>query len=620
MEIYKVENLAKYCGEKLLFDKISFSVKEKEKIGLIGINGAGKSTLLKCIAKKDDYDDGEIIHSNNFTISYLSQEINLDEDLTVLDTIFKSNSKIMKLIYNYEKILFEIEKNNNSILQDKLLNIQEKIEKENAWEATTIAKTVLSKLGIRKYNTKIKELSGGEKKRVLLAKVLIETPDLLLLDEPTNHLDFKTIEWLEKYLKNYPKSLIVVTHDRYFLDNITNNIMELDKGNIYQYEGNYSKFLEEKTKREEEQQNKYHKNLRLYKKELEWIRAGVRARTTKQQARIKEFENLKTKIDKKEIKKEIKIDLDSSRLGKQVLEFLDISKKYEEKKILENFNLIVQNKDRIGIIGENGVGKTTFLNMIIGKEKQDSGIIKIGQTAKIAYYNQLIPDMDRDIRIIDYLREVAEQIKREEKNNISLFQILEDFLFEKSDHGKKLSKLSGGEKKRLYLLKLLMSRPNILLLDEPTNDLDTQTLTILETYLKKFTGAVIVVSHDRYFLDKVINKLLIFEGQGNVKKYIGTYTEYFDTKQELVKEDVKKEEKKQNKREKKGLTYLEKKEFESLEKNIEEIEEKLKKIQEEMIKNSTNFEKLRELTETEKTLKDNLEKQNDRWEYLAEKI
>lgn len=620
MEIYKVENLAKYCGEKLLFDKISFSVKEKEKIGLIGINGAGKSTLLKCIAKKDDYDDGEIIHSNNFTISYLSQEINLDEKLTVLDTIFKSNSKIMKLIYNYEKILFEIEKNNNSILQDKLLNIQEKIEKENAWEATTIAKTVLSKLGIRKYNTKIKELSGGEKKRVLLAKVLIETPDLLLLDEPTNHLDFKTIEWLEKYLKNYPKSLIVVTHDRYFLDNITNNIMELDKGNIYQYEGNYSKFLEEKTKREEEQQNKYHKNLRLYKKELEWIRAGVRARTTKQQARIKEFENLKTKIDKKEIKKEIKIDLDSSRLGKQVLEFLDISKKYEEKKILENFNLIVQNKDRIGIIGENGVGKTTFLNMIIGKEKQDSGIIKIGQTAKIAYYNQLIPDMDRDIRIIDYLREVAEQIKREEKNNISLFQILEDFLFEKSDHGKKLSKLSGGEKKRLYLLKLLMSRPNILLLDEPTNDLDTQTLTILETYLKKFTGAVIVVSHDRYFLDKVINKLLIFEGQGNVKKYIGTYTEYFDTKQELVKEDVKKEEKKQNKREKKGLTYLEKKEFESLEKNIEEIEEKLKKIQEEMIKNSTNFEKLRELTETEKTLKDNLEKQNDRWEYLAEKI
>lgn len=620
MEIYKVENLIKYCGEKLLFNKISFSVKEKEKIGLIGINGAGKSTLLKCIAKKDDYDDGEIIHSNNFEVSYLSQEINLDEKLTVLDTIFKSNSKIMKLIYNYEKILFEIEKNNNSILQDKLLNIQEKIEKENAWEATTIAKTVLSKLGIRKYNTKIKELSGGEKKRVLLAKVLIETPDLLLLDEPTNHLDFKTIEWLEKYLKNYPKSLIVVTHDRYFLDNITNNIIELDKGNIYQYEGNYSKFLEEKTKREEEQQNKYHKNLRLYKKELEWIRAGVKARTTKQQARIKEFENLKTKIDKKEIKKEIKIDLDFSRLGKQVLEFSNISKKYEEKKILENFNLIVQNKDRIGIIGENGVGKTTFLNMIIGKEKQDSGIIKIGQTAKIAYYNQLIPDMDRDIRIIDYLREVAEQIKREEKSNISLFQILEDFLFEKSDHGKKLSKLSGGEKKRLYLLKLLMSRPNILLLDEPTNDLDTQTLTILETYLKKFTGAVIVVSHDRYFLDKVINKLLIFEGQGNVKKYIGSYTEYFNTKQELVKEDVKKEEKKQNKREKKGLTYLEKKEFESLEKNIEEIEEKLKKIQEEMIKNSTNFEKLRELAETEKTLKDNLEKQNDRWEYLAEKI
>ncbi|KXB58997.1 ABC-F family ATP-binding cassette domain-containing protein [Gemelliphila asaccharolytica] len=620
MEIYKVENLTKYCGEKLLFNKISFSVKEKEKIGLIGINGAGKSTLLKCIAKKDDYDDGEIIHSNNFEVSYLSQEINLDEKLTVLDTIFKSNSKIMKLIYNYEKILFEIEKNNNSILQDKLLNIQEKIEKENAWEATTIAKTVLSKLGIRKYNTKIKELSGGEKKRVLLAKVLIETPDLLLLDEPTNHLDFKTIEWLEKYLKNYPKSLIVVTHDRYFLDNITNNIIELDKGNIYQYEGNYSKFLEEKTKREEEQQNKYHKNLRLYKKELEWIRAGVKARTTKQQARIKEFENLKTKIDKKEIKKEIKIDLDSSRLGKQVLEFSNISKKYEEKKILENFNLIVQNKDRIGIIGENGVGKTTFLNMIIGKEKQDSGIIKIGQTAKIAYYNQLIPDMDRDIRIIDYLREVAEQIKREEKSNISLFQILEDFLFEKSDHGKKLSKLSGGEKKRLYLLKLLMSRPNILLLDEPTNDLDTQTLTILETYLKKFTGAVIVVSHDRYFLDKVINKLLIFEGQGNVKKYIGSYTEYFDTKQELVKEDVKKEEKKQNKREKKGLTYLEKKEFESLEKNIEEIEEKLKKIQEEMIKNSTNFEKLRELTEIEKILKDKLEKLNDRWEYLAEKI
>ncbi len=624
MKIYKVENFKKTYGEKTLFKDVNFSIATGDRVGLIGINGTGKSSLLKCIFGIDSYDGGVITHPNDYTLGYLSQDINFPDELTVLDCIFESDSKIMQIIKQYEKCLIELnEQPENEEKQNNLFKIQELLDKENAWEASSSAKTILSKLGITNYDKKISELSGGQKKRVALAKVLIETPDLLLLDEPTNHLDFETIEWLEKYLKSYPNSILVITHDRYFLDNISTRTFELTNGNLFEYVGNYSEFLEKKAEREANEESRYLKDKQLYKKELEWIRRGAKARTTKQQARIDRFEILQDKVNSKVENNKLNIDIYSSRIGKQVFEFENISKKYDEKIILNNFNFIVQNNSRLGIIGLNGVGKSTFLNIIANKETIDSGVFKVGQTVKIAYYSQLTEDMDLTLRMINYVRQGAETIKNSDGNIISAAQLLEQFLFPLHTHGTVLSKLSGGERRRLYLLRLLMTQPNVLILDEPTNDLDTQTLTILEDYLESFSGAVITVSHDRYFLEKVVDELLVFKGNGNITHYIGNYSEYIESGGSLKIDEVKKEknisENKTTTREaKRRLTYKENKEWKTIDAEIEKLEEEINKVEEDMITFATDFEKINELVKLQLKLKKDLEYKMERWEYLAE--
>lgn len=624
MKIYKVENFKKTYGEKTLFKDVNFSIVTGDRVGLIGINGTGKSSLLKCIFGIDSYDSGVITHPNDYTFGYLSQDINFPDELTVLDCIFESDSKIMQIIKQYEKCLIELnEQPENEEKQNNLFKIQELLDKENAWEASSSAKTILSKLGITNYDKKISELSGGQKKRVGLAKVLIETPDLLLLDEPTNHLDFETIEWLEKYLKNYPNSILVITHDRYFLDNISTRTFELTNGNLFEYVGNYSEFLKKRSEREANEESRYLKDRQLYKKELEWIRRGAKARTTKQQARIDRFEILQDKVNSKVENNKLNIDIYSSRIGKQVFEFENISKKYDEKIILNNFNFILQNNSRLGIIGLNGVGKSTFLNIIANKETIDSGTFKVGQTVKIAYYSQLNEDMDLTLRMINYVRQGAETIKNSDGNIISAAQLLEQFLFPLHTHGTVLSKLSGGERRRLYLLRLLMTQPNVLILDEPTNDLDTQTLTILEDYLESFFGAVITVSHDRYFLDKVVDELLVFKGNGNITHYIGNYSEYIESGGSLKIDEVKKEkiisENKTTTREaKRRLTYKENKEWETIDAEIEKLEEEINKVEEDMITFATDFEKINDLVKLQLKLKKDLEYKMERWEYLAE--
>ncbi|MDO4813980.1 MAG: ABC-F family ATP-binding cassette domain-containing protein [Gemella sp.] len=622
MKVYKVENMTKTYGEKTLFSDISFSIATKDRIGLIGINGTGKSSLLKCIVSLDSFDKADISHPNDYTISYLSQDINLDEEISVLDAIFQSDAKIIKILKSYELAALELELDpENSDKQEKVLSLQEIMDRENAWDASSSAKTILSKLGIRDYNKKIKELSGGQKKRVSLAKVLIETPDLLLLDEPTNHLDFETIEWLEKYLKSYPNSILVITHDRYFLDNISTRTFELDKGRLYEYDGNYSSFLLKKSEREANELSQYNKNKQLYRQELEWIRRGAKARTTKQQARIDRFEKLEEKLENRPQEDSINMELEGSRLGKQVFEIENISKQYEDKIILKDFSLIVQKNSRIGVIGINGVGKSTFLNLLAGKEKIDSGIIKVGQTVKIAYYSQFNDTMDMNLRMINYIREGAESIKTSDGSRISAAQLLERFLFPMHSHGTILSKLSGGERRRLFLLRLLMQEPNVLILDEPTNDLDTETLTILEDYLNSFAGAVITVSHDRYFLDKIVNQLLVFKGEGNVEKFIGNYSEYIESgnniKQEKIKTPIK-EVVIEKKQEKIKFTYHEKKEWENIDLEIEKLENEITELDNKMVEYSTDFERISKLTKESEELKKKLEEKLERWEYLAE--
>jgi len=626
MRIYTGENVSKSYGEKILFNDIEFSIGEKERIGLIGINGTGKSTLLKIIAQIEDYDHGEFSYPKDYKIAFLDQDPILNHDLTIIEQVLAADDEINRTIVQYEKMVNELAVNPNHLqLQEKLFHLQTRMDELSAWERNAKAKTVLTKLGLTNVNQKVGFLSGGQKKRVALAQVLIQDADLLILDEPTNHLDFEFIQWLQEELIKFSGSILFVTHDRYFLNYVSNKIYELSDGQLYQYPGNYSAYLESKAIREEEETKHKEKQRNLYKKELEWIRRGAKARTTKQKARIQRFEQLENDVQSHQQKDSLEISMTSQRLGKQVMEINNGYKRFDSKKILENFHLLLQPKDRLGIVGKNGSGKSTLLNILAGKERLDDGEYIVGQTVKIAYFTQETVDLDLQKRMIEYIKETGEVVETVDGTKISTAQMLERFLFPPYTHGTPIYKLSGGERKRLYLLKLLMGQPNVLLLDEPTNDLDTETLTVLEDYLELFPGVVITVSHDRYFLDKVCDQLLIFEGEGRITRYFGSYTEFLekqkvDQERSIVNNNVKPSEKQEEpkKQKKKKLTFKEQKEWEEIDEKISTVEQEIEVLQQEMVKASSDYEKLNDLMKQSEMKNQELEYLIERWTYLAE--
>lgn len=623
MKVLMAENLTKTYGEKTLFKDLSFSISEDERIGLIGINGAGKSSLLKIIAGIDQADNGIITKPKDYTIIYSEQEPEINDNHTVMDHVLEGDIPALVIVREYEHLLIELEKDPmNEKLQNRLFTLQKEMDAKNAWDVATNAKTILNKLGIENIQAKMSSLSGGQKKRVSLAQSLIQAPDLLILDEPTNHLDFESIKWLEEYLAKYRGALFIVTHDRYFLDKVTNRTFELDKGSLYAYKGNYEAFLEAKAIREENDAATADKLRNLYRREYEWIKRGAKARTTKQKARKDRFANLEEDLANIKQTEKLDISLNGSRLGKQVFELNHVSKSFEGKQILQDVNLLINRHDRIGIIGKNGAGKSTLLNILSGKISIDSGELIVGQTVKIAYYTQENVEMNENLRMLDYVKETASVIETSDGKVISVSQMLERFLFPSYTHGTPIYKLSGGEKRRLYLLKILMMAPNVLLLDEPTNNLDTQTLTILEDYLDTFPGVVITVSHDRYFLDKVADELFILSGNGKVERYLGSYTEYAEKlaiqkEQEKPKQEkVVVEQKEQPK--KKRMTYQEQKEWETIDETIAKTEARIEEIDSLLLKVGSDYTEAEKLMNEQNELNEKLEYLIERWSYLSE--
>ncbi|CAH2259317.1 ABC transporter C-terminal domain [Enterococcus faecium] len=619
----KVTDLKKTYGEKYLFDQISFLVHEKDRIGLIGTNGTGKTSLLNIIAGIDsgDGDRQTVFYPTDYRIGYLSQAAEFSDELTVLQAVFQGNSPLIQTVRAYEEALIELGENREDPdVQKRYAKAEEQMNKEDAWTTDTNAKIILQKLGISELDKKISTLSGGQKKRVSLAQVLIDEPDLLLLDEPTNHLDYEAIEWLENYLKQYRGALLMVTHDRYFLDRVANRIFELSFGKLYEYKGNYEAYVLEKAERDRVEVEQEEKRKRLYKQELAWMRAGVQARGTKQQARINRFEDLKENLYQVNQEDDLELNLATQRLGKKVLEIKDGSYRINDQTLLEHLDLLIQSRERLGITGKNGAGKSTLLNILAGRIPLDSGTMSIGETVHLAYYTQENEEMAPDKRMIAYLQEAAEEAKTADGSQIGVAELLERFLFPRFMHGTLIGKLSGGEKRRLFLLKLLIQQPNVLLLDEPTNDLDIATLTILEDYFRSFPGAVITVSHDRYFLDKVADKLLVFQGNGKQELYYGNMSSYLLKQKETQQPAEKAKPKIQSKEpaEKKKLSYMEQKEWETIEDEIAELEEKISLLQEEMNHQGDNFTRLQELQNDVSETEAQLEEKMARWEYLSE--
>lgn len=623
MKELKVTDLKKTYGEKDLFDQISFLIHEKDRIGLIGMNGTGKTSLLNIIAGIDsgDGDRQTVFYPTDYRIGYLSQAAEFSDELTVLQAVFQGNSPLIQTVRAYEEALIELGENGEDPnVQKRYAKAEEQMNKEDAWTTDTNAKIILQKLGISELDKKINTLSGGQKKRVSLAQVLIDEPDLLLLDEPTNHLDYQAIEWLENYLKQYRGALLMVTHDRYFLDRVANRIFELSFGKLYEYKGNYEAYVLEKAERDRVEVEQEEKRKRLYKQELAWMRAGVQARGTKQQARINRFEDLKENLYQVNQEDDLELNLATQRLGKKVLEIKDGSYRINDQTLLEHLDLLIQSRERLGITGKNGAGKSTLLNILAGRIPLDSGTISIGETVRLAYYTQENEEMAPDKRMIAYLQEAAEEAKTADGSQIGVAELLERFLFPRFMHGTLIGKLSGGEKRRLFLLKLLIQQPNVLLLDEPTNDLDIATLTILEDYFRSFPGAVITVSHDRYFLDKVADKLLVFQGNGKQELYYGNMSSYLLKQKELQQPAEKVKPKTQSKEPagKKKLSYMEQKEWETIEEDIAELEEKISLLQEEMNHQGDDFTRLQELQNDVSETEAQLEEKMARWEYLSE--
>ena len=596
MNILNIEHVSKVFGEKIIFDDVSYGIHQGDKIGIIGINGTGKTTILKIIAGLEEPDEGQVIMQNGLRTTYLPQNPEFSPNATILDYV--ADGKWQK-----------------------------------DWATASEAANVLNKLGITNHEEKIEHLSGGQKKRVALARTLVNPADVLILDEPTNHIDNGMASWLEDYLRKFKGALVMVTHDRYFLDRVTNKILEISHGKLYSYEANYSKFLELKAQREEMEMAGERKRQSVLRMELEWAKRGCRARSTKQRARLERLEALKNGTAPVTDQR-VEMDSVETRMGKKTIELHHVSKSFGEKKVVDDFTYIILRNQRLGIIGPNGCGKSTLMKMIAGILKPDAGEIEWGDTIKIGYFAQEVPDMDRNLRVIDYIREVAEYIPTKD-GKISASMMLERFLFDSAMQYTPVEKLSGGEKRRLYLLKVLMEAPNVLILDEPSNDIDIPTLTILEDYLDSFSGIVVAVSHDRYFLDNMADRIFAFEGEGHLVQYEGGYTDYLEARERkmadmseeessLIKKDKSsKNDWKQNRKEKLKFTFKEQREFETIDEDIEKLEERIASLEEEMMKNATNSGKLREIVEEKEEAEKALEEKMDRWVYLndlAERI
>lgn len=637
MNLLTAENLTKTYGTKILFSNISFGIQDKDKIGIIGVNGTGKSTLMKILAGFESPEEGQVIKRNEVSLEYLPQDPNFEAQATVLEQVFRGNSSLMQLLRDYERTLEKLNRDpQNPAYQKKLLDLGQMMDAQNAWQLESEAKTILTKLGITEFETPMENLSGGQRKRVVLASALINPSDLLILDEPTNHIDNETVDWLEQYLNNRKGALIMITHDRYFLDRVANQILELDRGNLYPYPGNYTRYLELKTEREEQEEASERKRQNRYRNELAWIRRGAQARSTKQKARIERFNALVA--DKPaEATGTVEISAGASRLGKKVLECHHLHHEFPDRgTVIDDFSYILARNDRVGIIGPNGRGKSTLLNLLAGRLQPSRGEIEWGPTVKIGFFAQENTEMNPKQRVIDYIKEIAEVLPSGDGGVITASQMLERFLFPPALQWTPIGELSGGEKRRLYLLKILMGAPNVLFLDEPTNDLDIQTLRVLEDYLADFPGAVMTVSHDRYFLDRIAEKIFAFEGQGRIRSYVGNYTDYHEQVENEARADLSEhqpvhslkpatEDSKHRMPKERPLkmTFKEQREFEQIDEVIAQNEEELAKVNQAMNEAGSDYGKLNELVSQQQRLEQKLEELMERWAYLnefAEKI
>lgn len=640
MSIVTLQSVKKDFGIKEIFKDASLSIDNTDKIGLIGVNGSGKSSLLKIIAGIETIDSGQLLVNSTANIVYLPQEPDLNEDYTVLEQVFADRGEQINLVREYQEISDKLaQEPENAQLMSRLSTVMQQMEVNGVWDLETNAKIILSKLGITDYSVKIGSLSGGYRKRISLASALLSEPDLLLMDEPTNHLDADSVEWLQSYLKRYRGALLLITHDRYFLDIVTNRIVEIDRGDIYSFTGNYSYYLEKKALAEETVVTSQRKYQGVLRRELEWLKKGPKARSTKQKARIDRIRDMQD-TEFKQAQGKVDISTASRRIGKKVIELNNISKSYNELNLIKDFSYEFSPEDRIGIIGGNGAGKSTLMDIITGRVTPDSGSVDIGLTIHIGYFDQhseqLLDAIDQNQRVIEYIKEEGgEYINTTDGMRITASQMLEKFLFPPNQQYAPIYKLSGGEKRRLYLLCVLMSAPNVLILDEPTNDLDVQTLSVLEEYLEDFKGCVITVSHDRYFLDRTVDKIFAFEGSGKLRQYPGNYSVYLDYQQaeekqqqsSNSKEKTKKAESETTqskpqtveKKKKHRLSNWEKKEFEQLEEKISQLENQKAEVEREMTNISAgNYTQVQQLYEQVEALKEEIDKATERWMELAE--
>lgn len=614
-----VENVAKAYGERELFSNISFGINEGQKVGFVAKNGTGKTSLLNIFSGADTPDAGNVVYRKDITTAFLPQEPNLDPKLTVEQTIFASDNEILKVIERYEKAL------ENPEDSDAYQKAFEQMEAHQAWDFESTYKQILFKLNLEDMHAIVGSLSGGQKKRLALASMILNKPDLIIMDEPTNHLDLDMIEWLEEFFRKENFTIFMVTHDRYFLERVCNEIVELEDGNLYTYKGNYSYYLDKKEERVTTEQTNTDKAKQLFKKELDWMRRQPKARTTKSKSRIEDFHEIKDRASKRRNDHQVQLELNMERLGNKIVEFHNVSKSFGDLTLLDKFNYNFQPGDRIGIIGKNGTGKSTFLNILTGGIEPDAGKITIGETIKFGYYTQRGIDVKEGQKVIDVIREFGEYIPLKKGRQISAQQLLERFLFDRKKQYDYVEKLSGGEKKRLYLCTVLIQNPNFLILDEPTNDLDIVTLNVLENFLLDFPGCLVVVSHDRYFMDKIVDHLFVFKGQAEVEDFPGNYSDYREYEASTETQPAEKAEVSSDKKSWKkesntsaGLTYNEQKEYNKLEKEIHNLEKKKEEVQKKFLQDLNPDEIAKASMELSK-IEDEIEKKTERWFELGDK-